>query len=481
MPSELKQKTINGMFWSGVGNVSIQSLQFLFSIILARLLDPEDYGLAAILSIFYALSMLFIDSGFTSALVRKEKLTQEDASTALYFNVGVGVLCYVVLFITAPWIALFYGNPLLSSLLRVYGICIVIVPCMLIQNTMLERGLNFKRISFFNIVANVLANLIAIIMAYMGYGVWALVAFNLAVTLIVTIELWIFSSWRPIFVFSKKSFKYLFNFSYKLLLDGIVSTTINNLNNIVIGKVFSPSTLGFYTKASTLASLPSSTVNKVVLGVSYPVMSQLQAEKYRLSMNYRRLIRMTAYMTFPLLIGISAIAHPLVILIYTEKWAPCIPYLQILCFSLMWLPILSININLLSVLNRTDLVLKCRLINTGLYVFIFVISIQFGIIGLCCGAAISTMLSIIVNTHYTGILLDLNFMKQMKDILPFLVNSFIMGIIACGGASLCDNNLINVVVAVTISVVYYVGSSFIFKFPELSELVEIIHGKKKRI
>ena len=467
------------MLWSGFGNIFLQVLQFLFSIVLARILTPEDYGLTAILMIFYSLSMLFIDSGFSNALVRKEQLTQKDKSTAFFYNVFLGLICYIVLYVFAPFIADFYGKPILSSLLRVYGLTVVIVPFMLIQNMQLGRDINFKKIAEVNIISTLLSNILAIILACLGFGVWSLIYMYLSSVAIGVILYWKFSSWRPSLVFSKASFRYIFNFSSKMLLDGAIQTVINNLNNILIGKVFSPSILGFYSKASTLASLPSNAVNQVVLTVSFPVLSKIQRERERLFANYRKIIRLSAYMMFPLLIGLAAVAHPLVILVYTEKWASCVPYLQILCFSFLFSPILSLNKNILEVLNRPDLVLKIRMINTILFVLIVVVALQFGMLGLCWGMVCISLVNFIINTCFVSHISEISFTSQIKDILPILLNSLVMGFLVFLVSNINIALILQVILSIVVGITYYVLSSYCLRLPEMYEVIGLIKEKIK--
>ncbi|TFH80516.1 hypothetical protein EXN75_08780 [Segatella hominis] len=291
---------------------------------------------------------------------------------------------------------------------------------------------------------------------------------------------WKNSSWRPSWTFSIQSFKYILNFSYKLLFDGIVSTTVSNINNLVIGKVFSATSLGYYTKASTLSSLPSSMIDKTVLSVSYPLLSKMQDNKVQLIRNYRRLVRMTAFLTFPLLVTLSAVARPLIILVYTEKWALSIPYLQILCFSFMLAPILSLNKNILETLNRTDLVFKLRIINTICFLCIFFISIHFGISGLCIGIVISSFITYFVNTYYVGNLLCLKVLSLIKDIVPFLIISVLIGFIMSQMVRYISIDWIAILLSIIVGFTIYILIAYILKMSELNEVYRIIENKIKK-
>lgn len=477
MKSELKTKAVSGFLWNGIGNITVQLMQFIFTIILARILSPEDYGLTAILFVFYFLCMLLIDSGFSTALVRKKTLTKEDVSTAFFFNLVIAVFCYIILFFIAPFIASYYERPLLCSLLRVFGIIVIVVSFMLIPNCILTRDVNFKKISEINIFSNLCGNIIAVVLALKGFGVWSLVCSYLSTTIIAAIMYWIMAKWKPICLISRESFKYLLNFSYKFLLDGAISTVVNNVNNVVIGKMFSTRALGFYAKANGIVQIPSTAINNIILQVSCPVLAKMQDDKERLRFNYRRMIRMAAFISFPLMIGLSAVAEPLMTLVYTDKWNQSILYMQILCFSTMWLPILSLNKDILVVLNRPDLILRLRIINTVIFVLIFLLSVRYGILGLCVGAVVNNIVNLATNSFYMGKFVHLGFLLQVKDMSFALFNALFMGGLVLLSTKFTHSLWINTFLPIAIGATSYLLTSLLSKREELYEIKEMIKDK----
>lgn len=477
MSTGLKEKTIKGFFWSGIGDVANKGVGFLFGIVLARLLDPADYGLTAMIGVFMSIASTFVDSGFKSALIRKEEISEADYSTAFFFNVLVSLVCYLLLFMVSPSIATFYNRPILSPILRLQALSVIINAFTLVPFTRFTRKIDFKTQSKILVTSNVLSCVIGILFAFWGYGVWALVAMNLSYSLSSAILLWISSPWKPIRCFSKSSFDYLFGYGSKLLATGLLNTIFNNINPIVIGRLFSASSLGYYTKALGVADIPSTNVTVMIQRVTFPVMSQMQNDIEKLRHNYRKLIKMSAYIIFPLSIGLAAVSYPLVSFLYGEKWTPCVPYLQVICFSVMWYPIHSLNLNLLQVKGRSDLFLKLEIIKKILFVFVIVFAIPFGVMGICVGGVVSSLLSLVINTYYTGKLIDVGYFVQMRDVAKSLINSLIMGLIAFLISRLTSIDIVNVVLGIVIGATYYMASSYILKFQEFKETMNLFKNR----
>ena len=360
--SSLKDKTVKGVIWSSIDRFSAQGIQFVFSILIARLLLPEDYGVIAMLNIFLAVSQTFIDSGFGTALIRKIDRTETDFSTVFYFNIAVASVFYVILFFCAPAIANFYETPLLESVTKVVALNLIINSLSGIHNAKLSIVIDFKSRAKISIITTLLTGAVGLWMAYAGYGVWTLVVQNLLSSVIRTVMLWIIVRWRPQLVFSWKSFKELFSFGSKLLASALLDTLYNNIYTLVIGKVFSPSTLGVYSKAKNLAQFPSSNITSVLQSVTFPVLSTIQNDEERLSDAYKRFLKLSAFVVFPLMVGLAAVADPFIRIALTDKWANAICLLQILCFSLIWYPIHAINLNILQVKGRSDYFLKLEII-----------------------------------------------------------------------------------------------------------------------
>lgn len=422
----LKNKTKKGLAWSMIERFATQGVQFLFGIILARLLSPDDYGIIAMPLVFLAIAQCIIDSGFSTALIRKPELTEDDLSTAFYFNIGLGILCYAVLFFSSPLIADFYHTPILSSLLKVTALAVLFNPLCAVQQAILTRKIDFKTQAIVSLSGAILSGIVGLSMAYNGFGVWSLVFQQVGGYLIRTILLWILGKWKPKRKWSWESFHYLWGFGSKMLGSGLLDTIYNNIYPIVIGKYFSAQDLGNYTRAQQFSSLPSSNVTGVLQRVTFPVLSSIQNEDERLAKNYRKILKLSAFLVFPMMLMLSAIANPLVRILLTDKWIGCVILLQIVCFQMMWYPIHAINLNLLTVKGRSDLYFRLEILKKIVGVCILCITIPHGVAWMVCGGVLSSLISLVINTYYTGKLLKIGLLIQIKDMLPIIVISIIM-------------------------------------------------------
>ena len=477
--SSLKDKTVKGVIWSSIDRFSAQGIQFVFSILIARLLVPEDYGVIAMLGIFMAVSQTFIDSGFGAALIRKVDRTEEDFSTVFYFNIVVATVFYFALFFASPAIANFYNTPLLESITKVVALNLIIGSLSGIHNAKLSIAIDFKSRAKVSIVSTLFTGVVGLWMAYSGYGVWALVVQSLFSGVIRTVMLWIIVKWHPQLVFSWESFKELFSFGSKLLASALLDTTYNNVYSLVIGKVFSPSTLGLYSRAAGLAEFPSSNITSVLQGVTFPVLSSIQNEEERLADAYKRFIRISAFVVFPLMIGLAAVADPFTRIILTDKWEGTIPLLQIICFAMMWYPVHAINLNILQVKGRSDYFLKLEVIKKIQGVIILIVTLPLGIVAMCFGRVVSSIISLIWNTYYTKKLINYGFVNQMKDLLHIIVHSLVMGFIVLLVMYFMPTIWVKLIVGVLSGMVYYIFGAYVMRFPEMDELLTILKFKRK--
>lgn len=478
--ASLKEKTVKGVFWSSVDRFSSQGIQFIFSILIARLLLPSDYGTVAMLNIFLAISQTFIDSGFGTALIRKIDRTEEDFSTVFYFNIAAALAFYGILWFTAPYIADFYDIPLLKDITRVVALTLVFGSFSGIQSAKLSIAIDFRSRAIISITVTLVTGALGLWMAYSGYGVWALVMQSMVSSLLRTILLWAFVRWMPKLVFSWKSFKELFSFGSKLLASGLLDTAYNNIYTLVIGKVFSSSALGVYSRADSLAQYPSSNITSVLQGVTFPVLSSIQNEPERLTSAYKKFIRLSAFVVFPLMIGLSAVADPLIRLVLTDKWEGAIYLLQIICFSMMWYPVHAINLNLLQVEGRSDYFLKLEIIKKIQGVIVLCITIPLGLVTMCYGRVVSSVLCLVYNTYYTKKLIDYGFASQMKDLLPILAHSLVMGVIVWMIVLFLPSLWLQLVVGVIAGAAYYLVGAYIMRFDELNELLSLLHIRKNK-
>ena len=465
----LKQKTTKGLFWSSVERFSNQGVSFIFSIILARILAPRDFGIVAMIGIFFAVAQSFVDSGFSNALVRKTDRREEDLSTCFYFNIGVGIVAYIVLFLIAPFIADFYNQPILSPIIRITGLGVVLNSLCVVQQALFTIRIDFKSQAKVTLSATIISGIVGVVLAYLEYGVWALVWQGVVMSLVRMGLLWLMSKWRPKASFSKDSFHYLFGYGSKILASGLLDTIYNNIYPIVIGKFYSPAQLGNYSRALSFAQLPSSNITGILQRVTFPVLSTIQDDIPRLQTNYRRLLKLSAFIVFPLMMGLAAVAFPLIRVVLTPKWEGCSLYLQIICFALMWYPIHAINLNLLQVKGRSDLFLRLEIIKKIVGVCIMCITIPLGITAMCIGMVASSLISLFINTFYTGKLIDIGYLKQMRDLLPVLINSLLMGSVVYFSIKLFYSDLVKIITGFLVGVVSYIVGALFFSKKELKE------------
>lgn len=478
MAQSLKNKTVNGTIWSSVERFSVQGIQFIVMILMARILTPADYGLVGMLAIFIAVSQSLIDSGFSQALIRKQDRSEIDNSTVFYFNIGVGVVLYFILFFSAPLIAKFYTEPQLIPITRVVGLSLVFNSLAVVQRALLTVKLDFKTQAKATFVGAIISGTIGITMAYAGFGVWAIVSQQISNLAVVTILLWIFSHWKPIWAYSWKSFKELFGFGSKLLASGLLNTIFNNLYLIVIGKVFKASDLGYYTRAHQFTDFASSNITGIFQRVTYPVLSTIQDDDARLANVYRRLLKTSAFIVFPLMMGLAAVAKPMILSFLTKDWLFSATLIPILCFSQMWYPVHAINLNLLQVKGRSDLFLKLEIIKKIIITITLCVTLPFGLIAMCWGMVGNSIIALIINTHYTGKLIRLGFFTQMKDLLPTLLLSLATGgIVYLTVSSIHINSWVTLGIGIIEGIAIYILLAKLLRFKEFSELLSIIRRK----
>ena len=478
MVESLKNKTVKGTVWSTLERLSVQGIQFVVMIIMARLLTPEDYGLVGMLAVFIAVSQSLIDSGFSQALIRKQDRSEVDNSTVFYFNIGVGIVLYFILFFSAPLIADFYKEPLLVPITRAIGLSLVFNSLVVVQRALLTIKLDFKTQAKASATGAIVSGILGIWMAYSGFGVWAIVWQQLSNLAVITILLWILSHWKPIWAYSWKSFKELFGFGSKLLASGLLDTLYRNLYLIVIGKVFKASDLGYYTRAHQFTDFASSNVTGILQRVTYPVLCTIQNDDARLADVYRRLLKTSAFIIFPLMMGLAAVARPMILSFLTEKWLFSAVIIEVLCFAQMWYPVHAINLNLLQVKGRSDLFLRLEIIKKILGVIMLCITLPLGLIPMCWGMLANSIIALIINTHYTGKLINLGFLAQMKDLLPILLLS--LGVGAAVYFTVCLINMNSwalLSLGVAEGIILYVVFAKLLRFPEFKELAGILRRK----
>lgn len=475
--TNLKQQTKKGLYWSFFNQFATNGMQFCVGIVMARLLSPSDYGITALPAVFMAIANILQNGGLSDALVRKTDLREEDLSTSFYYSISMGILMYFSLFSTAPLIADFYDTPILIPLLRVTALGFLWGPLNTSQNVILSRRLDFKTPTKISLFSRIISAGVGIGMAYAGYGLWALVISGLLASLITVFLSWLAVRWIPRTGWSKASFKYLWGYGNKIMMSYGLNTLYENITPIFVAKYYSPADLGVYNRAQGYASLPSQQINGVIQRVTFPVLSKMQDDDEFLARNYRRMLRVSAFIVFPIMMMLSALARPFVILLITEKWESCIILLQIICFSMMWYPIHSINLNLLMVKGRSDLLLRLEIAKKIVGVCILALTLTQGLVIFCYGSILSSIISLAINTYYTKKLIQVGFFKQMCDLLPTLLLSFVLWGTIYLTNQLITNYILQILIGGTVGFIIYLGGAFLFKFDELNDVKYMLKRK----
>lgn len=477
MAETLKQQTKKGLYWTFFNQFANYGMNFCVGIVMARLLSPSDYGITALPAVFMAVAGILQSGGLSDALVRKTDFREEDLSTSFYYSIAVGITMYLTLFFSAPWIADFYNTPVLVPLLRVTALSFLWGPLNSAQNVILKRRLDFKTPTKISLITRIISACVGIALAYMGYGLWALVVSGVLSSLLTVILNWFIVRWLPRTGWSKASFKYLWGYGNKIMASGILDILYQNITPIFVAKYYSPTDLGVYNRAQGYASMPSQQVTGVIQSVTFPVLSKIQNDDEALARNYRRMLCATAFIVFPLMMMLSALARPLVLTLITAKWEACIILLQIICFSMMWYPIHALNLNLLIVKGRSNLFLRLEIIKKIVGISILAITLPQGLIVFCCGTIVSSMISLIINTYYTGKLIHLGYLKQMKDLLPTLTLSlFLFGTIHLTNYFISSLYL-QIICGGIVGMIVYLGGAILFKFKELNDVKYMLKRK----
>lgn len=477
--SQLKDSTIKGVQWSAIERFTVQGINFLVQIVLARLLCPEDYGIIGMLAIFMQVAQVLIDSGFASALIQKQKCTEEDYSTVFYFSLAISAFLYFCLFISSPLVARFYDMPILAHVTKVISITLILNALPIIHRTKLVKIVDFKTQSKVSLASAVLSGFLGIVLAYKGAGVWALCVQQISNSALQAVLLFYFVKWFPSGNFSKRSFNNLFGFGSKLLLSSLLNSIYRNLYTFVIGKAFSARSLGCYTRAEQFAMFPSSNLANIISRVAYPIFSKIQEDSEQLSSVYRKMIRFSSLIIFPLMFGLIAVSDPFIITILTEKWRGVIILLQILCLDWSLDHITALNLNLLYVKGRSDLALRLEIIKKTIAVIILFASIPFGLECMCWGRVLYSVIATYANTYYTKRLIGLSLWRQLSDIYPYFVNSAIMAFGVYLLQSHISNPILSLLVSLSMGVVIYILLIYTTCNSIFKECIELIKNKIK--
>lgn len=466
----LKRLTVAGVKWRLLETGCTQFIQLLISIVLARYIVPAQFAPIAMIAVFLAVAQTFIDSGFPIALIRKNDRTQIDCDTVFYFNIAISMLCYGLLFLISPWVAEFYDIKEITSILRVAALSIIIGSMAGVHKTLFEAQMNFGILARINLIAIVLSGILGIYLAHRNFQVWALVWQSIVAASCRTLLTWFYSAWRPSLHFSFISLRVFFSFGSKLLASSLIDTVFTNLYSVVIGKFFAPAKLAFFNRASSLKDLTSAAPTGILQSVTFPALCKFQDDDVALRQAYRRIIRVSAFLIFPLCLGVGAVAYPLINLLFTKIWIKAAGMLSILVYAGMWYPIHALNLNLLQVKGRSDLFLRLEIIKKALCIVMLCITVPLGIEAICYGMIFNSVIALVINTFYTGKLLNLSLLTQCRDLLPSLLLSIGMYILCKWLCTMLGLGFISLSISILAGIAFYLGGALIFRFPELGEL-----------
>lgn len=480
MSSDLKQTAAKGSGWSAIERIGSQGTQFLFGIILTRILLPEDYGMVGLVLIFIAVGQTLVDAGFSSALIWKKNTTQTDYSSVYYFNIGVSLIIYIFFFFLAPLIARFYEKPELITLIRVICLNFIILSFGVIQQTILYKNFDIKTLAKVNFIGSLLGGILSVILALKGFGVWAIVVQILSKNIISTVLLWIFNSWRPIWVFSMGSIKSLFNYGSKIMIAGLLYSIFQNLYFVIIGKIFPIVTLGYYTRAVQLSEFPVTTVSSIFQRITFPVFSILQDETERLKNAVRKSLRTIVFILYPVMFGLMASSDIFIELMFSAKWLPASIFFKLLCILGLLYPFLVINDEVLKAKGRSGLLLKLQIISKVIIVINFVITYRWGISAIIIGQIVSVFITFSINAWITGRLITYSQLQQLRDTFPYLLISLIMGVLISFIPGLIPDKILALSLMVFSGIVLYGILAYVSKMAELREIFDLAKQMVKK-
>lgn len=461
---EIKKKAVNGVLWVAIEKYSIMAVQFISGLILARLLTPYDYGCIGMLAIFMVVARSIIDSGFGSALIQKKRPTQEDYSTIFYWNIGMALIMYGVLFVTSPYIAAFYRLPELSNILRVQGLLLFVTALSIVQANQLRKTFKFKKIALATILASVTSLAVGVVMAYNGYGVWSLVALNMVSAIVPMLIYWLTCKWRPMLVFSVESFKKLFSFGFFMFLTNIINNIGNNIQGLLIGRFYTPATMGYYGKANSIESLASHSISTILTQVTYPLYAEAQDDKKILVNAIKKITMSLAYISFPMMFLLIMLAKPLFVILYSEKWLPSVPYFQLLCIAGLAACLQAVNAQSIAAIGKSKVMFKWTIVKRVLgLLFLLVGFWLFDIWGLLVGMVISAWIIYLINATLVSRYIGYKLYKQLLDLLPSLLLSIVSFALSYIIGQFVDSMYLSAVTQFFIFTLLYLGGSIMLK------------------
>ncbi len=476
----IKNEVISSLIWKFLERIGTQGVQFIVSIILARLLLPSDYGVVSMILVFTAIANVFIQTGFSTSLIQKKDSDELDFSSVFYISLLIAAICYVILFFAAPIIASFYNMPAITSILRVISLTLFFGAINSVQNAKIAKEMKFKKLFLSGLVAILISGTTGVLMAYKGFGPWALVGQQIANSIATTIILWFTSGWQPKLMFSINRVKSLLSYGWKILCSALLDTIYQNIYNLVIGKFYSSSTLGNYNKGEQFPKLIAVNVDGAISSVMLPAYSKQQDRKDKLKKMVRRSIVTSSLLLFPMMFGLAAVAETVVKVLLTENWLGCVPFMQLLCIVYALYPINTANLQVIKALGKSDYFLKLEIIKKIIGLIVLIVTLPFGVLQMAIGQVLVAILSTFINAFPNRKLLNYNYFEQIKDLFPSLIISIIMFIIVYSFNFINLNMYILLIIQILVGVIIYFGLAYIFKLESLNYMIEILKSFLKK-
>jgi teichuronic acid exporter len=471
---DLKSKTFSGLKWSAFNIIGTSFFSFIVSLYINKILNPADFGAFSIVMIFIAISQTIVDSGFSSALIQRKNVDEKDYNSVFYLNIFIGVLMFLVFFFSSNFIAKFYNYKDLSILIKFLSFNFLINSFSLVHYAKLNRDLMFKTLTKINIISVIISCIVALILVYLGYGVWALAIQIIIKSVIASGYVWFINLWKPKLIFCFNSIKNLFSYGSKLMFSSIIDTIFANIYANIFGKIFSMKETGLYAQANKIELFPNLLISGIINSVFLPSLKSIQDENERLLIIYRKTIRLASFVSFPIALGIGAVSKPLILVLLNSKWVDAAPMLQILTFGGMLYSIHALNLNLLKIKGRTDLFLRLEIIKKVIFVAIILITYKFGIMAMIIGYVALSYIALFINTYYTGKLINYDTFAQLNDLKKSFFLAFTMSVICYLLTLLFDNNLLALIIPAIFGVIYYFGIAYLLKFEEIKNIKEIV-------
>lgn len=473
---DLKQKTFKGIIWTLIDLVGVRAFSFISMLLLARWLGPEEFGLVGMIAVFISLGQTLVVSGMTTSLIRTHETNASDYDTVFYLNLGMSLIIYGIIYVLAPYVALFYGETILTEVIRVYGLVFLFTALSAVQSAILNKQMAFKKLTLLSIPSTILGTAVGLYMGYYDYGVWSIVGLYLTTELVRTLLLWLFAEWKPSIHFSTAKCKIHYGFGYKLMLSTILDTLFQNSYNIIIGKFFSAQTLGYYERSKRFCEYPSASFTGIVLKVTYPMLSKLQNDPQRLAAIFKKILRISFFIIAPVMLGGAALAEPLFAAILGPTWKPAVVFFQVLCLATMLYPIHAFNLNVLNVYGRSDLFLKLEVIKKSILVVSILVALQFGIMGLVWSSVFTSFASLGVNMYYSSKIIDYPIKEQLTDLGVTLMITLLIAFMMFGIQHYlyANGRVLQIIGTSLVGGFLYIGINFINKQSPLHEAILLL-------